>query len=83
MVYLISQLYENEKHRLCYSQARLSVLAIAQGPPNYTAAEAAKHARRSSPLPAKRSSMLVILSKIKNQTGEAIFQATLHGRFTQ
>jgi hypothetical protein len=29
----------------------------------------------------KASSMSVILSKIKNQTGEAIFRATLHGRF--
>jgi hypothetical protein len=32
-------------------------------------------------LPAKRFSMSVILSKIKNQTGEAIFPATLHGKF--
>jgi hypothetical protein len=35
----------------------------------------------SSPLPAKRFSMSVILLKIKNQTGEAIFPVTLHGKF--
>jgi len=34
-----------------------------------------------NPLPAKPTSMFVTLSKFKNQTGEAIFQATRHGRF--
>jgi hypothetical protein len=37
----------------------------------------------SSLLAAKRSSMSVILSKIKKQTGEAIFPAMLHGRFAR
>jgi hypothetical protein len=31
----------------------------------------------------KAFSMSVILSKIKDQTGEAIFPATLHGKFTR
>ena len=37
----------------------------------------------SSPLSAKRFSMSVILSKIRNQTGEVIFPATPLGKFTR
>jgi hypothetical protein len=37
----------------------------------------------ASPLPARRSSMSVILLEIRDQTGEAIFPATLLGKFTR